>query len=112
MFKCKICGKEFSDWHAVGGHMRKHTSKMKKEEKVEETYNRDETLSKALEKLSELSAQEAWQTVVNWIMDVYRQKQIHDEIIQSYRIRVEDSESRIEAVQRDLRRMKDMVEGQ
>ena len=83
MYTCKVCGKEFDDWHAVGGHMRKHTSKMKKEERREDDVeDRSMMLGKALGRLSELSAQEAWQIVVNWIMDVYRQKQIHDEILQ------------------------------
>ena len=112
MYTCKVCGKEFDDWHAVGGHMRKHTSKMKKEERREDDVeDRNMMLGKALGRLSELSAQEAWQIVVNWIMDVYRQKQMHDEILQSYRIRVEESESKIESVQRELKRMQSMVEG-
>ena len=111
MFRCKVCGKEFEDWHAVGGHMRKHTSRMKKQEADKAVDERSVMLGKALGKLSELSAQEAWQTVVNWIMDVYRQKQIHDEIVQSYRIRVEESEAKIESVQNELKRMQEMVEG-
>ena len=68
-----------------------------------------ERLSQALAKLSELSPQEAWQIVVNWVMDVYHQAQLRDEIIQAYRLRVEDSESRIESVQSELRRLRQLV---
>jgi transcription initiation factor IIF auxiliary subunit len=110
MFKCKVCAKGFADWHALGGHMRTHRGV--KEENVSLSTNEEqkkERLSQALAKLSELSPQEAWQIVVNWIMDVYRQTQLRDEIIQAYRLRVEDSESRIESVQSELRRLRQLV---
>jgi hypothetical protein len=111
MFKCRECGKEFDDWHALGGHMRTHREK--KETSV--TLRTDEELkkerlSKALGKLSEISPQEAWQIVVNWIMDMHRQMQDRDELIQSYRLRLQESESRVQAVQSDLRRLQQVVD--
>ena len=110
MFRCKECGKEFGDWHALGGHMRTHWSRKEKavipptpEERKEEL------LGKALEKLGELSPQEAWQIVVDWIMDVYRQGQLRDELIRSYRLRVQENENKIEAVQGKLKKLPYMV---
>ena len=114
VFKCKVCGKEFEDWHAVGGHMRMHTAKgeiVGKERKVKAESASEENLAKALGKLSEISAQEAWQIVVGWIMDTYKEAQMRERIIQGYRIRVEEGEEKIATVQRDLKRMQDMIAG-
>ena len=109
MFKCKLCEAEFTDWHALGGHMRKHKTVIKDEKKERGKKHNNEIIEKALERLSDISPQEAWQIVVNWIMDVYRQTQIRDDIIQAYRMRVEESESKIEAIQSQLRRLRQMV---
>ncbi len=111
MFKCKECGKEFDDWHALGGHMRTHRAKRERSVSLPaDEEHREERLARALGKLSELSPQEAWQIVVNWIMDVYRQAQVRDEVIQSYRLRVQESETRIEAVQSELKKLQQAVE--
>jgi len=94
MFKCKECGKEFGDWHALGGHMRTHRARKGKSVALPtDEGQRKELLAQALGRLSELSPQEAWQIVVNWIMDVYRQEQLRGETIQAYRLRLQDSES-------------------
>jgi hypothetical protein len=111
MFKCKECGKEFEDWHALGGHMRTHWGRREKREVVPSKKERErELLGRALERLSELSPQEAWQVVVNWIIDVHRQEQIRDDLIRSYRLGVQENETKIEAVQSKLKKLKDMVE--
>jgi hypothetical protein len=111
MFKCKECGKEFADWHALGGHMRTHGAKKERSVALPtDEEQRKERLSQALGKLSELSPQEAWQIVVNWIMDVHHQLQLKDETIQSYRLRLQDSEARVQAVQSELRKLQQTVE--
>jgi hypothetical protein len=111
MFKCKECGKEFGDWHALGGHMRTHWATKERQVPLPtEEEQKREVLSRAMGKLSELSPQEAWQIVVNWIMDVYRQMQLRDEIIQTYRLRLQDSETRVQAVQSDLKKLQQAVE--
>ncbi len=110
MFKCKECGKEFGDWHALGGHMRTHWAGRERPEPLPpDEEQRKDSLSRALGKLSELSPQEAWQIVVNWIIDVHRQMQLRDETIQSYRLRLQDSEARVQAVQGDLKRLQQTV---
>ena len=110
MFKCKVCGDEFADWHALGGHMRKHTSRQEAIEGLPSDGEGDsELLTRALGKLSELSPQEAWQIVVNWIMDVHRQAQLRDEVIQAYRLRIQESESKLDAIQSDLKNLQQMV---
>ena len=112
MFRCKECGKEFDDWHALGGHMRTHWGRKGKEaEKAEGGEKEEELLGRALGRLSELSPQEAWQIVVNWIIDVYRKEQMREEIVRSYRLRVEESETRIEAIQAKLKKLQDDVTG-
>lgn len=113
MFKCKECGKEFEDWHALGGHMRTHRAPKAAREiytalPADEIQHK-ERVSLALGKLSELSAQEAWQIVVNWIMDMHRQLQLKDETIQSYRLRLRDSEARVEAVQNELKKLQGAI---
>ncbi len=112
MFKCKECGKEFEDWHALGGHMRTHrasgaiaVSKEKHAALPPGDMKQKERVSQALGKLSELSSQEAWQIVVNWIIDVHRQLQLKDETIQSYRLRLRDSEAKVDAVQNELKKL-------
>ncbi|TET14165.1 MAG: C2H2-type zinc finger protein [Dehalococcoidia bacterium] len=111
MFKCKECGKEFADWHALGGHMRTHRAKKERSVALPtDEEQRKERLSLALGKLSELSPQEAWQIVVNWIMDVHHQLQLKDEIIQSYRLRLQDSEARVQGVQSELKKLQQTVE--
>jgi len=110
VFKCKECGKEFEDWHALGGHMRTHTAGQERTVVPADEEQRKERLSQALGKLSELSPQEAWQIVVSWIMDVHRQLQMKDETIQSYRLRLRDSEAKIEAVQNELKKLQQTVE--
>lgn len=117
MFKCKECGKEFGDWHAVGGHMRAHRA-FKATRASGEKYTalpsgdmkHKERVSQALGKLSELSPQEAWQIVVSWIIDVHRQLQFKDETIQSYRLRLRESEAKVEAVQNELKKLQEAVE--
>ena len=71
--------------------------------------SREERVARAVGRLSELSPQEAWQIVVNWIMDVYREAQGRDEAIQTYRMRLDDSEARIEGIQGELRKLQQMV---
>ncbi len=110
MFKCRVCEMEFADWHALGGHMRKHTTK--KRGIVRQRNGGDEKkelLGKAMAKLSELNPQEAWQIVVSWIMDVYRQVQLREDIIQTYRMRMQDTESKVEAVQNELKNLQQMI---
>ena len=110
MFKCKECGKEFDDWHALGGHMRTHWGgREKKEVATQKKGGEKELLGKALGKLSEMSPQEAWQVVVNWIVDVYQQAHIRDEMIRSYRLRVQENDTKIEAVQSELKKLKEIV---
>ena len=110
MFICKLCGKEFDDWHALGGHMRTHKEKKGQTAVLSaDEEQKKERLSQAIGKLSELSPQEAWQIVVNWIMDIHRQMQIKDELIQSYRLRLQDSEARVQAVQSDLKELQQTV---
>ncbi len=43
-------------------------------------------------------------------MDVHHQLQLKDEIIQSYRLRLQDSEARVQAVQSELRKLQQTVE--
>ena len=108
---CKECGKEFGDWHALGGHMR--TPRPRKGAQGASAGvaggSREERVARAVGRLSELSPQEAWQIVVNWIMDVYRQAQLRDELIQTYRLRIQETETKIDAVQRELRELQQMV---
>ena len=112
MFKCRECGKEFADWHALGGHMRTHTARRERGAALPaDEEGRREVLLGALGKLSELSPQEAWQIVVNWIMDVYRQAQLRDELIQTYRLRIQETETKVDGVQRELRELQQMVAG-
>ena len=112
MFKCRECGKEFGDWHALGGHMRTHRARKGKSVALPtDEGQRKELLAQSLGRLSELSPQEAWQIVVNWIMDVYRQEQLRGETIQAYRLRLQDSEARIDAIQSELRKLQQMVTG-
>lgn len=111
MFTCKLCGKEFKDWHALGGHMRTH--KEKKAKNViprSDEEQKKERLMQALGTLSELSPQEAWQIVVNWIMDIHRQMQMKDELLQSYRLRLHESETRNQSIQSDLKTLQKEVE--
>jgi len=112
MFKCKECGKEFGDWHALGGHMRTHWGR--KKEKVAEVPEKGEqrqreVIGRALGKLSEISPQEAWQIVVSWIIDVYKREQQRDEIIQAYRFRAQENETRIDTIQSELKKLQQMV---
>ncbi len=69
-------------------------------------------MGRALGKLSEISPQEAWQIVVNWIVDVYRREQQRDEIINAYRLRSQESEARIDTIQSDLKKLQQMVVGE
>ena len=111
MFSCKECGKEFGDWHALGGHMRTHRPRKGDQGASAGVVDgsREERVARAVGRLSELSPQEAWQVVVNWIMDVYREAQGRDEAIQTYRMRLEDSEARIDGIQGELRKLQQMV---
>ena len=107
MFTCRECGKEFEDWHALGGHMRTHRGRKGEAAGQAGTAEEQtrELVSRALGRLSDLSPQEAWQIVVNWIVDVHRQLQLSDETIRTYRLRLQDSESRAQGAQGDLRRI-------
>jgi len=109
MFACRLCGKEFDDWHALGGHMRTHKEKKKTAVLSHEQEYRKDRLSQALGTLSELTPQEAWQIVVSWIMDIHRQMQIKDELIQSYRLTLHESESRVKTIQSDLKSLQQDV---
>jgi len=110
MFRCRECGKEFGDWHALGGHMRTHRARKEKSVALRgDEEQKKEILGRALGRLSELSPQEAWQIVVNWIMDVHRQMQLKDEIIQTYRLRLQDSEAKVQTVQSDLSKLQQTV---
>ena len=68
-----------------------------------------ELTGRALEKLSELSPQEAWQIVVNWIMDVHRQEQIREDIIRSYRLRLQENETKIESIRAKLKSLQETL---
>lgn len=112
MFKCRECGKEFGDWHALGGHMRTHRAGKERSVALPmDDGRKKELLGRALGRLSELSPQEAWQIVVNWIMDVYRQEQLREETIQAYRMRLKDNEARIDVIQSELKKLQQMVAG-
>lgn len=112
MFQCKECGKEFGDWHALGGHMRTHWSRRKESVPVTKGVETDRAiLGHAMGKLSEISPQEAWQVVVNWIMDVYSQERRREEMIQSYRLKAQQNEARIDAIQSELKRLQQMIIG-
>lgn len=112
MFKCRECGKEFGDWHALGGHMRTHWEKRGKETGAPKRVSAGggERVAEALGRLGELSPQEAWQIVVNWIIDVHEQMRAKDELIQSYRLRLQDSEARAQGIQGDLKRLQNAME--
>ncbi|UCG83898.1 MAG: C2H2-type zinc finger protein [Dehalococcoidia bacterium] len=113
MFKCKECGKEFADWHALGGHMRTHWSRRKEGIYVQREVEPDKVvIGNALEKLSELSPEEAWQIVVNWIMEVYGKERQREETIQTYRLQAQKNEKRIDAIQGELRKLQQMVVGE
>jgi hypothetical protein len=113
MFKCKECGKEFADWHALGGHMRTHWSRRKEGISVQREVEPDKVvLGNALEKISELSPEEAWQIVVNWIIEVYSKERQREETIQTYRLRAQKNEKRIDAIQSELRKLQQMVVGE
>jgi len=112
MFSCKECGKEFGDWHALGGHMRTHRPRKGDREAAASVSAGDgegERVVRALTRLSDLSAEEAWRIVVNWIMDVYREAHTRDETIQAYRMRLQESEARIDGIQGDLKKLQQMV---
>ncbi len=114
MFRCKECGKEFDDWHALGGHMRTHWGKRKTAEKGEVSARRIESgdrtrLAEALGVLSEMRPEEAWRIVVNWIVDMHSQLREKDELIQSYRMRLNESESRVRAVHGDLKKLQEAL---
>jgi hypothetical protein len=112
MLSCRECGKEFGDWHALGGQMRMHRPRKGDwSERVVERGEANVRVARALGRLSELSPQEAWQVVVNWIIDVYREARGRDEAIQAYRLRQEDSEARIEGIQSELKKLQQMVSG-
>ena len=110
MFSCRECGKAFEDWHALGGHMRTHRS-----EKggggvpAAPRGARGDRVGRALGRLSELGAEEAWRIVVHWIMDVQQEAQGREEAIHAYRMRLEESEARIDGIQGELRKLQQMV---
>ncbi|MBE0480566.1 MAG: C2H2-type zinc finger protein [Dehalococcoidia bacterium] len=123
MYQCKQCGKEFGDWHALGGHTRTHRESSRKGDGARaiggggmpdggHEDGSDQALGRALGRLSELSGEEAWRIVVQWILDVYRQARLRDEIIDGYRLRIRESETRIEAVQSELKKLQQQVAGQ
>jgi len=110
MFSCKECGKEFGDWHALGGHMRTHRPRMG--DRARSPAGREageERVVRALGRLGDLSAEEAWRIVVNWIFDVYREAHARDEAIQAYRLRLQESEARMDGIQSDLRKLQQML---
>ena len=110
MFKCKECGKEFADWHALGGHMRTHWSRRKESEADQREMEPEKViLGRALEKLSEISPEEAWQVVVNWIIEVYAKERQREETLQAYRLKTQKNEARIEAIQSELKKLGQIV---
>jgi hypothetical protein len=114
MYRCRECGKEFNDWHALGGHMRTHRGAAGPKGASagrERGQAGKERLGEAVRKLSELSAEEAWGIVVGWIMDVYREKEQREEMVRAYRLRAEESEARIGSLRSELRALQEAVEG-
>lgn len=110
MFSCRECGKAFEDWHALGGHMRTHRSqKGGGGPPVAPRGVSGDRVGRALGRLSDLSAEEAWRIVVHWIMDVQQEAQGREEAIQAYRMRLEESEARIDGIQGELRKLQQMV---
>ena len=110
MFSCKECGKEFGDWHALGGHMRTHRPRTgDRARSAAGPEAGEERVVRALGRLGDLSAEEAWRIVVNWIFDVYREAHARDEAIQAYRLRLRESEARMDGIQSDLKKLQEMV---
>ena len=111
MFSCRECGKEFEDWHALGGHMRTHRPQ-KGGEGTRVAAPRGaggDRVGRALGKLSELGAEEAWRIVVHWIMDVQQEAQGREDAIVAHRVRLEESEARMDGIQGELRKLQQLV---